>query len=69
MAYEAYKAAVNHIAHKVYDTWATSGDHESTLGKLCRESNVEAHHVRYKLTEIINTKHMLGRLDRYDANA
>lgn len=66
MAYEAYNATTTHIAQQVYAAWGTGEDHNATMAKLCREANVETHHVNHKLTQLIHDGHLNRCLVRTD---
>jgi hypothetical protein len=66
MAYEAYIAAKNDIAQKVYQAWSTGGDYQALMDRLCRESNVEEHHVGYTLTGLIREGHLKAQAVRTD---
>lgn len=66
MAYEAYTAAVNEVASKVYEDWLNSRDYDATLLRLCCDWNIETHHVRSRLTQLIKAGHLDQCLSRAD---
>jgi hypothetical protein len=57
MAYEAYKAAVNHIAETAYMQWHTGAPVDQLITQLAAECNVERHHCMSALTQLINKAH------------
>lgn len=64
MAYEAYTAAVNHIAEQVYKEWRVGAPCDQLLVNLAKESNVEAHHCRRALSQHIHAQHLNNQLVR-----
>ena len=64
MAYEAYKAAVQQVTEQVYKTWLIGADYRALMSQLCRESNIEIHHVQNALTQIIKNGHFDRLLTR-----
>ena len=57
MAYEAYKATVNHIAETAYIQWQTGASVDQLITQLAAECNVERHHCMSALTQLINKAH------------
>ncbi len=62
MAYEAYIATTNYIAQQVFLAWSTGADYEALMQELCKGSNVEVHHVKSKLTQLIKENHLNNQL-------